>query len=164
VASNDESDQVTATNPAWNAIGSSTFIFNKNVARHEEQPVTISFICGGMQYSYTPDLLMTYRSDIAPAHEWKPLLAEVKYRSDLFKDWLKLKPKFHAARRYAIEKAWDFTISTDSEIRTPYLKNITLLPECRKHPIDEAVTKLLLEALNRLGKTNPCYVRSPKTH
>jgi hypothetical protein len=66
-----------------------------------------------------------------------------------------LKPKFHAARQYAIERAWDFTIITDNEIRTPYLKNITLLLECRKHPIDEAVTKLLLDALNRLVKTNP---------
>jgi hypothetical protein len=66
-----------------------------------------------------------------------------------------LKPKFHAARRYAIERAWDFTIITDNEIRTPYLKNITLLLECRKHSVDEAVTKLLLEALNSFGKTTP---------
>jgi hypothetical protein len=72
-----------------------------------------------------------------------------------FKDWLNLKPKFQAARRYTIEMGWDFTIITDREIRTPYLKNITLLIECRKHPIDEAVTKLLLEALNSLGETNP---------
>jgi hypothetical protein len=66
-----------------------------------------------------------------------------------------LKPKFQAARRYAIERAWDFTIITDREIRTPYLKNITLLLECRKHPMDKASTKQLLEALTCFGETNP---------
>jgi hypothetical protein len=155
VASNDESHQVTAYESSLERDCIKHVIFNKNVARHEEQPVTISFICGGKQYSYTPDLLITYRNDVARAKRWKPLLAEIKYRSDLFKDWHKLKPKFHAARRYAIERAWDFAIITDSEIRTPYLKNITLLLECCKHPMDDAVTKLLLEALNSLGRTNP---------
>ena len=155
VASNDESDQVTAYESSLERDCIKHLIFNKNVARHEEQPVTISFICDGKQCSYTPDLLITYRNDIAPAKEWKPLLAEVKYRSDLLKDWPKLNPKFHAARRYAIGRALDFTIITDNEIRTPYLKNITLLLECRKHPMDDAATKLLLEALNGLGNTNP---------
>jgi hypothetical protein len=154
VASNDVS-QLTAYESSLERDCIKHLIFNKNVARHEEQPVTISFICDGRKYSYTPDLLIAYRKDAGPAKDWNPLLAEVKYRSDLVKDWLKLKPKFHAARRYAAERAWDFTVITDREIRTPYLKNITLLLECRKHPTDEAVTNVLLDALDSLGDTNP---------
>jgi len=155
VASDDASHQVTAYESSLERDCIKHLIFNKNGARHEEQPVTISFICAGKQHSYTPDLLITYRNDVAPANTWKPLLAEVKYRSDLLKDWPRLKPKFHAARQYAIERAWDFTIITDSEIRTPYLKNITLLLECRKHRTNEVVTNVLLDALDNLGDSNP---------
>ena len=86
MASNDESDQVTGYESSLERDCIKHVIFNKNVARHEEQPVTISFICGGKQYSYTPDLLIIYRNDVAGAKRWKPLLAEIKYRSDLFKD------------------------------------------------------------------------------
>src|SRR5882672_4678786 len=100
-------------------------LFNQNVARHEEQPVRITFVSDGKQHFYTPDLLITYRDDVALTRGWKPLLAEVKYRSDLFKYWRELRPKFQAARRYAAEKEWDFTIITERELRTPYLKNIT---------------------------------------
>lgn len=157
VASADASDQVTAYESSLERECIKHLIFNKNVARHEEQPLTISFVCAGKQDSYTPDLLITYRNDVAPAKYWKPLLALVKYRSNLFKDWLKLKPKFRAARRYAIERARDFTIITDSEIRTPYLKNITLLLECRKHPMDEGVTKVLLEAPKQFGQDKSRY-------
>ena len=95
VASDDASHQVTAYESSLERDCIKHLIFNKNVARHEEQPVTISFICAGKQHSYTPDLLITYRNDVAPANTWKPLLAEVKYRSDLLKDWPRLKPKFH---------------------------------------------------------------------
>ena len=151
----DGSNQVTAYESTLERDCIKHVIFNKNVVRHEEQPVTIPFMLGGKQHRYTPDLLISYRNDVAPARDWKPLLAEVKYRIDLIKDWPKLKPKFRAAQRYAIEREWDFTIITDREIRTSYLKNIALLLECRKHRMDESATKLLLEALIILGEASP---------
>ena len=155
VASVGESNQVTAYESSLERDCIKHVIFNKSVAQHEEQPVRISFNCAGKQHSYTPDILIAYRNDVAFAKNWKPLLAEVKYRSDLSKEWLELKPKFRAARRYAAERGWDFTIITDREIRTPYLKNITLLIECRKHPVDEALMSLILKTMNGLGDTNP---------
>jgi hypothetical protein len=78
VARVDASDQVTAYESTLERDCIKHLIFNKNVAQHEEQPVTISFVCAGKQYNYTPDLLISYRNDVAPAREWKPLLAEVK--------------------------------------------------------------------------------------
>src|SRR5712691_7002133 len=121
-------------------------IFNKNVLKHEEQPLTIEFAdTDGKQRRYTPDLLVFYRRDIAFTRDWRPLLAEVKYRSDLFKHWVELKPKFRAARAYARERSWDFVVVTERELRTSYLTNITFLLEFRKHPVDDAMTKLLIE-------------------
>jgi hypothetical protein len=121
-------------------------LFNENVLEHEEQPLTIDFTDpSGMRRRYTPDLLVSYRKDIAMTKGWQPLLVEVKYRSDLFQHWAELKPKFRAARAYARERSWNFTVVTERELRTSYLKNITFLLEFRKHPVDKALTQLLLE-------------------
>src|SRR5260370_10554282 len=121
-------------------------LFNKNVLEHEEQPLTIDFTdTSGKRRSYTPDLLVSYRKDVALTKDWRPLLAEVKYRSDLFKHWAELKPKFRAARAYARKRSWDFAVVTERELRTAYLQNITFLLEFRKHPIDKALCQLLLE-------------------
>jgi hypothetical protein len=131
-------------------------IFNQNVFKHEEQPLTIEFTdIRGKQRRYTPDFLIFYRRDIALTRDWRPLLVEVKYRSDLFKHWIELKPKFRAARSYAKRHGWDFAIITERELRTPYLKNITFLLEFRKYPRDEVGSQLLLEAVANRSATTP---------
>ena len=131
-------------------------IFNKNVLKHEEQPLTIEFAdSDGKQRRYTPDQLVFYRRDIAFTRDWRPLLAEVKYRSDLFKHLIELKPKFRAAKVYAKKHNWDFAVITERELRTSYLKNITFLLEFRKYPFDEVGSQLLLEALTYSGPTTP---------
>jgi hypothetical protein len=131
-------------------------IFNQNVSKHEEQPLTIKFTdAGGKQRRYTPDLFVFYRRDLTLTKHWRPLLAEVKYRSDVFRHWIELKPKFRAARTYAKQRGWDFTIITDREVRTPYLKNITFLLEFRKYPVDEVASQLLLEAVADRSATTP---------
>jgi hypothetical protein len=131
-------------------------IFNQNVFKHEEQPLTIEFTdIAGKQRRYTPDFLVFYRRDIALTRDWRPLLVEVKYRSDLFKHWIELKPKFRAARSYAKKHGWGFAIITERELRTPYLKNITFLLEFRKYPRDEVGSQLLLEAVANRNATTP---------
>jgi TnsA endonuclease N terminal/TnsA endonuclease C terminal len=131
-------------------------IFNKNVLKHEEQPLTIEFTdSDGKQRRYTPDLLVFYRRDIALTKDWRPLLAEVKYRSDLFKHWSELKPKFRAAKACAKKHHWDFAIITERELRTPYLKNITFLLEFRKYSRDDVGNQLLLETLANRSATTP---------
>ncbi len=131
-------------------------IFNTNVFKHEEQPLTIEFKdAGGKQRRNTPDLFVSYRRDLTITRDWRPLLAEVKYRSDLFRHWVELKPKFRAARAYAKQQGWDFAIMTEQEVRTPYLKNITFLLEFRKYPVDEAASQPLLEAVADSSSTTP---------
>jgi hypothetical protein len=131
-------------------------LFNQNVQRHEEQPLTIEFTgSDDKQRRYTPDLLVFYRSDTAMTRDWRPLLAEVKYRSDLFKHWKELKPKFRAARAYAKKRGWDFAIITERELRTPYLKNVSFLLEFRKYPRDEVASQLLLVALANSNAITP---------
>jgi hypothetical protein len=131
-------------------------LFNKNVLEHEEQPLTIDFTdTSCKQRRYTPDLLVSYRKDVVMTKDWQPLLAEVKYRSDLFKHWAELKPKFRAARAYARERSWDFAVITERELRTSYLQNITFLLELRKHPVDEALTQLLLDSAASKSPATP---------
>jgi hypothetical protein len=131
-------------------------LFNRNVLEHEEQPLTINFTdTSGKPRRYTPDLLVFYRKDVELTKHWQPLLAEVKYRSDLFQHWAVLKPKFRAARAHARERSWEFAIVTEQELRTSYLTNITFLLEFRKHSVDQVLTEVLLEAMARMSAATP---------
>lgn len=123
LTASDKSDESTAYESGLEHKCHKLLIFNSNVIKYEEQPVKIQFIGDdGNPHHYTPDVFLTYRKDVAPAKCWKPLLAEIKWRKDLFKDWRELKPKFRAAQRYVRERDWDFSILTDKEIITPYLE------------------------------------------
>jgi hypothetical protein len=130
-------------------------LFNLNVLKCEEQPVKIDFTdMEGKKHSYTPDLLVTYRKDISPARLWKPLLAEVKPRRWIFKNWRMLHPKFRAARLYAKERGLEFAILTEHEIVKPYLGNALFLNNYRRFPINEADTNLLLDKLKAMGEAD----------
>lgn len=129
--------------------------FNDNVAKYEEQPVKIIYSDSiGKLHSYHPDILVTYREDIS-LHQWKPLLVEVKCRSNLFDNQKKLKPKIQAGRRYAKEQGLDFSIITDDEILTTYLDNILFLLIFKTISVNEEYTYQLLRTLERLGETTP---------
>ncbi|MDQ3816346.1 MAG: TnsA endonuclease N-terminal domain-containing protein [Acidobacteriota bacterium] len=130
--------------------------FDLNVHTYEEQPVRIEFRdSDGHLHTYTPDVLVTYRKDIAPAKQMPPLLCEVKYRKDLFADWKRLKPKFKAARCFAREKGWRFSILTEHEIRTPLLENARFLLPYRKLEMDWEQSQLLLQMLGELREATP---------
>jgi TnsA endonuclease N terminal/TnsA endonuclease C terminal len=103
--------------------------FDIGIASFEEQPLRISFTdAKGCLHNYTPDVLIHYHPDPITAYQMPPLLAEVKYRQDLFKNWKELKPKFKAARAFSREKGWQpFCIFTEHEIRTPYLETVKFL-------------------------------------
>jgi hypothetical protein len=152
----DKSDEMTAYESGLEHKCQKLLTFNTNVIKYEEQPVKINFVGeDGKAHSYIPDILINYRKDIAPAKYWKPLLAEVKWRTDLFKDWQELKPKFRAARKYVGERDWDFTIITDKEIINPYLNNAIFLLIFRRFQGDEKRSTLLLQALDELRETDP---------
>src|SRR5437763_1088317 len=84
----DKSDTMTAYESGLEHKCHKLLTFNTNVSTYKEQPVKIYFIGeDGKTHHYTPDVLINYRRDIEPAKYWKPLLAEVKWRTDLFKNW-----------------------------------------------------------------------------
>jgi TnsA-like endonuclease N terminal len=152
----DKSDAMTGYESRLEHDSQKLIGFNLNVLRYEEQPVKIFYITqDGKRHNYTPDILINYRTDIFPVKYWRPLLAEIKYRSNLFKQWSELKPKLLAARRYAKERCWDFTVITDFEVYTPYLQNAIFLLEFRKYPTNHADSELLLNTLEAFGETDP---------
>jgi hypothetical protein len=152
----DKSDEMTAYESGLEHKCHKLVTFNSNVLKYEEQPVKIHFVGeDGQMHHYTPDILIDYRKDIAPAKYWKPLLAEIKWRTDLFKYWQELKPKFRVARKYVSERDWDFTIITDKEIINPYLDNAIFLLTFRRFPFNEDHSNLLLRALDKLRETDP---------
>jgi hypothetical protein len=124
--------------------------FADDVLKFEVQPIKISYTDpDGKQRSYTPDILVTFKDGR------RPLLAEIKSRRFIKKDWKKLKPKFRAGIRYAKESGYKFKIITEVEIRTTYRDNIVFLLWFRNLPENEADTTLLLQKLNELGETTP---------
>jgi hypothetical protein len=59
--------------------------FDIGVKYFEEQPLRLEYNDAyGSSRSYTPDVYVEYRTDISPADRMKPMLCEIKYRSDLF--------------------------------------------------------------------------------
>lgn len=130
--------------------------FDLNVHHFEEQPVRVTFRDKlDRPHVYTPDVLITYRSDIVPANTMPPVLAEVKYRQDLFDQWKELKPKFRAARLHARERSWRFRILTEVEIRTPYLDNVRFLRGYRKAEASFEAVHLILDTLLELRSVTP---------
>lgn len=147
----DKSDEMTAYESRLEHDCQKLVGFNLNVEKYEEQPIKISYAGDdGKKHPYTPDILIHYRKDVKPANSWRPLLAEVKWRSDLFENWKELKPKLKAGRQYAKEQNLDFALLTNYEINTPYLKNAIFLLNFRDYPVNEADTQLLLDVLTEL--------------
>lgn len=136
-----------------------TLDFDLNVKYFEEQPLTVNFTDKeGEARSYTPDFYVEYRADIAPADRMKPILCEIKYRSDLFADWHIFKPKFKAARAFARAQGWEFRIFTEIEIRRPYLENAKFLRPFFRQEINWEHYNVLTELLTNLRVASPAQL------
>lgn len=126
---------------------------------YQVQPVKIDYVeKGGKARHYTPDLLVMYSKDFLVPDTGKPkrpVLAEIKYREALAKDWKSLKPKFRAARVYARERDWDFVILTEREVRKPLLKNIQFLWRYRFADFDTHHCQCLTDTLKILEESDP---------
>jgi len=70
-----------------------------------------------------PDVLVSF----APESLRLPVLAEVKYRSELQEKWDDLVPKFEAARKFAQAEGWVFRIVTERQIRSTLGRSAGLL-------------------------------------
>lgn len=83
-----------------------------------EQPVRLC--CSELGFAggiYTPDFLVWPRIPTSPLI--RPALIEVKFEDDLKKDWLRLKPKLLAGRRFAKHQEWRFLLMTVRHLRVP---------------------------------------------
>jgi len=126
--------------------------FSCQVKSFEVQPVTINWIDDkGLTRRYTPDVLVHYSTT-----DMLPELVEVKYRQDLERYWIDLKPRLKAGIRFARTQGWRFKIISELEIRTPLLNNARfLLPFLRNGPPPEADMDLLCSKLRQLGQSTP---------
>lgn len=129
--------------------------FSTEVERFDVQPVTLEWAdSDGKSHAYTPDALVFFSGHKGVRRS--PMLYEVKYRSELRKDWPLLRPKFKAAVRFAKTQGWRFKIVTETEIRTPWLENARfLLPFVHRGPQDESHMDLLAEKLEDLREADP---------
>lgn len=123
--------------------------WDHSVSQVHEQPLSVPYQdADGRSRLYTPDFLVSYVSGAS-------VLYEIKYRADLKTDWRLLKPKFRGAIRFARENGIRFSIMTEVEIRTGYLKNIKFLRPYRDRRCDQAIEEHLINTLATLGETTP---------
>lgn len=123
--------------------------FDPEVESFEEQPVRIPVKHKDRRaVPYVPDLLVHYRPS-ATGKQRKPLLAEVKKRSDLETNKDKYAAKFEAAAHFAAERGWEFRTVCDAEIRVPSLPNLKFLSEYRLISPEPNAAALVLDAIER---------------
>lgn len=124
--------------------------FDSNVIAYDVQPVAIDWVDdNGKKRVYTPDVLVKYRHKGCSFSNKDNVLYEIKYRSDIEKNWDELKPKFKAAFNYARKMGWRFKILTEVEIRTVFMENARfLLPYVNNGGDDSHIELLVHNLLN----------------
>lgn len=134
--------------------------FSLAVASVVSQPCEVPFVTiSGRSETYTPDYLVQYIvGDTASGWECKPLLVEVKPRSEWSQHWREWAPKWKAARRYAQEHGWTFHIVDESRIRTLALENINFLRRYKTYEFDREDSEMVIGDLRQLGAVSIDYL------
>jgi hypothetical protein len=121
------------------------------VSKYQEQPITIEYLDGDRFRTYTPDFLV----DFTKSTNHRPILCEIKYKSELRKNFSILKPKFRAAIEYCEEQDWEFKIVTEEYIRTHRLYNMNFLRRFTFKDVDQSCLELVIHTIRDLGVTTP---------
>lgn len=130
--------------------------FDITVDKFVAQPVKINYLDKeNRPRTYTPDIIIYHRKDLADAKNKKTILAEVKYKDDLCNNFLEYHSKLRAGMRYAKERDWVFKVYTEEHIRTPYLKNAKFLLGYINSNFDPNIIESLLNRLDELRETDP---------
>jgi len=128
--------------------------FNDSVIEVVSQPVVIPYETElGNQSSYTPDFLIQFITpeDSEVSDYLKPILAEVKPRDFLVRDWKRLKVKFRAAHKFALSQGWQFKIYDEGRIRDQFLENINFINRFLRSSFPEDNIATLISTLRKLG-------------
>lgn len=124
---------------------------NPDVCFFEEQPLIIEYFSQGKTRTYTPDFFVQFTEESGK----KPWLCEVKFRSELRKNFSKYKARFRAAKDYCESQGWEFKILTEEYIRTPILHNVNFLSRYNYNDLDGACYNLVIRTISDLGITTP---------
>ncbi|MGO2509809.1 MAG: heteromeric transposase endonuclease subunit TnsA [Vibrio hibernica] len=118
------------------------------------QPISIPFSYpSGRSYKYTPDFLVYFKlGNHHPNFYPKPLLVEIKYKSDWQNNWRKWLPKWKAAWRYAQENGYSFHILDESRIRDKTLENIEFLSRYKRMTFDADLSQVIIANLKQRGQ------------
>ncbi len=116
----------------------------------------------GKRRSYTPDVLITYRTPEGGEAPPK-MLAEIKpdfddddspkARLPNSETDAERQMKWAAAMNFAKLRGWDFHVFRESEIRTPLLRNVKFLIRHLERPNIDRGAQRLIEALKARGPT-----------
>ena len=130
--------------------------FSLSVAQVIAQPCQIPFrMPDGREFTYTPDYLVYFRLGWAPYLRCpKPLLVEVKPRSEWRQHWRKWLPKWKAAYRHAQEQGWEFHIHDESRIRDQALANIVFLQRYVRMDFPVEESNWVVEGVRQIGSAS----------
>lgn len=123
--------------------------FDFRVQSYHEQPLCVSYERDDCRYTYIPDALVCFH----PALDRPPLLVEVKYSADLAQHLEEYRPRFDAARGYAAQNGFEFSVYTDLHIRTPHLENARRLLPYRRITISDQIRSTLLSEMKKRRHT-----------
>lgn len=123
--------------------------FSHRVLSVVAQPVRIDFTDPhGRPQTYTPDFLVYYhQGGNSHVNYIKPTLVEVKPAYLWREHWRAWSGKWKAARRYAREQGWLFSIYDESRIRGLPLENIIFLERFERMTFDREDIDMVLNTL-----------------
>ncbi|WP_341802414.1 TnsA endonuclease N-terminal domain-containing protein [Pseudomonas asiatica] len=127
--------------------------FSHRVESVIAQPVRVDFVDAlGRVQTYTPDFLVHYRQPLGVDYMnyFKPMLVEVKPAYEWRKNWRTWLGKWKAARRYARQEGWTFSIYDESRIRGLPLDNITFLERFERLDFDREDIDMVLRTLHEM--------------
>ncbi len=129
--------------------------FDQQVSVWHPQPAEVTGPAAGRSgnQKYYPDVLVERIETVNGEPTQRAELCEIKYREEIFRKWVTLKPKFKACRRYARQRGWRFRILTEVEIRTPRLANAKFLLPYSRRDTDWILEHQVMESVRALGET-----------
>ena len=126
--------------------------FSLEVEHFEVQPLKIEWRdAQDTSRSYTPDVLVRFKPEL----NRKPWLCEVKYRADIKKHWVELRPKLRQGVHLARQNGWRFLLITEVEVRTTLLENVRFLTSFKTRDIADSESAQLLKQLQVACTSTP---------